>query len=191
MAKNKRDIELQAKRDELDRVAARLFLEKGYDATSMGQIALALGVAPNTLYWYYGSKDELLVGVLNHLLARSLQQIPTIHGLPLSEQMAWALSEFEQSRALITLVHARVEQSEVIRAWHDRFHQLLASATVYSLVAQGVPRERADMLATVGSFLIEGLLAHPHGEQQRKDMLEWFGESAGLGLTPSGDGVKP
>lgn len=188
MAKNKRDIELQAKRDELDRVAARLFLEKGYEATSMGQIAQALGVAPNTLYWYYGSKDELLIGVLNHLLATSLQQIPSIHGRPLSEQMAWVLGEFEQSRALITLVHARLEQSEVIRVWHDRFHQLLASATVYSLVAQGVPRQRADMLATVAGFLIEGLLAHPDSEPQRRYIIEWFAQSAGPGLPPAGDG---
>src|SRR5690606_3462050 len=115
VAKNKRDIELQVKRDELDQVAARLFLEKGYEATSMARIAQALNVAPNTLYWYYRSKDELLVGVMNHLMSQSLQQLPAINGLPLDEQMAWALREFEQSRELVATVHARLEQSEVIR----------------------------------------------------------------------------
>lgn len=178
MAKNKRDIELQVKRDELDRVAARLFLEKGYEATSMAKIAQALKVAPNTLYWYYRSKEELLVGVLNHLLSQSLQQMPSVSGLPLHEQMTWMLREFEQSRELVTTVHARLEQSEVIKAWHDRFHWLLESAVIHTLTAQGLSRDRAIMLATVGTFLVEGLLAHPHSEQQRRDILQWFVRSA-------------
>lgn len=178
MAKNKRDIELKVKRDELDQVAARLFLENGYEATSMASIAQALNVAPNTLYWYYRSKEELLVGVLNHLLSQSLQQLPSIHGLPLDEQMAWALREFEQSRELVATVHARLEQSDVIRAWHDRFHLLVESAVIHTLMTQGLPRERASMLATVGTFLVEGLLAHPHSEQQRRDILQWFASSA-------------
>ena len=44
--------------------------------------------------------------------------------------------------------------------------------------ALGVARERAAMLATVGTFLVEGLLAHPHSESQREAILQWFTESA-------------
>ena len=65
LAKNKRDIDLKVKQDELESTASRLFLSLGYDGTSMNRIARELGVAPNTLYWYYASQDELLVGVRN------------------------------------------------------------------------------------------------------------------------------
>jgi hypothetical protein len=34
------------------------------------------------------------------------------------------------------------------------------------------------MLATVGTFLVEGLLAHPHSEAQREAILQWFAVSA-------------
>jgi len=33
------------------------------------------------------------------------------------------------------------------------------------------------MLATVATFLVEGLLAHPHSKSQRNDILEWFSQN--------------
>jgi AcrR family transcriptional regulator len=178
LAKNKRDIDLKVKQDELESTATRLFLSLGYDGTSMGRIARELGVAPNTLYWYYASKDELLVGVLNRQMSQTLVRLPTIVEKSLKEKMAWALQEFEQSRELVATVHARLEQSEVIREWHDQFHRFVEAAVIHTLQADGVAKERAAMLATVGTFLVEGLLAHPHSERQREAILQWFSESA-------------
>ena len=178
MAKNKRDIDLKVKQDELESTAARLFLSLGYDGTSMSHIARELGVAPNTLYWYYASKDELLVAVLNRQMSHTLVRLPAIEDKPLKEKMAWALREFEQSRELVTTVHARLKQSAVIREWHDQFHRFVEAAVIHTLQAGGVAQERATMLATVGTFLVEGLLAHPHSERQREAILQWFTESA-------------
>lgn len=178
MAKNKRDIDPQIKKQELEETAARLFLSCGYEATSMGRIAAELGVVPNTLYWYYGSKDELLVGVLNRLLAESLRQLPAIMGLHPREQMDWALRQFEKSRPLVNTVHGRLSQSTVIRDWHERFHQGMEAAVVHVLQARGISHERARTLATVATFLVEGLLAHPHSERQRDDILDWFARCA-------------
>lgn len=177
MAKNKRNINLDIKREELNKAAERLFLEQGYEATSMSRIARELGVAPNTLYWYYASKDELLVGVLNRLLSESLEQLPRMMLAPLKEQMAWALQEFEQSRALINTVHARLEQSQVIRDWHEQFHRFIEAAVIHTLKTNGTTDHRANMLATVATFLVEGLLAHPHSKSQRNDILEWFSQN--------------
>lgn len=41
------------------RVAARLFAERGYEATSVRAIVEAAGVAKPTLYYYFGSKERL------------------------------------------------------------------------------------------------------------------------------------
>ena len=178
LAKNKRDIDLKVKQDELESTAARLFLSLGYDGTSMSRIARELGVAPNTLYWYYASKDELLVAVLNRQMSQTLVHLPTIVDEPLKDKMARALREFEQSRELVTTVHARLEQSAVIREWHDQFHRFVEAAVIHTLKADGVAQERATMLATVGTFLVEGLLAHPHSKRQREAILQWFADSA-------------
>jgi len=74
MAKNKRAVDRQLKTDEIVNAAMRLFVERGFDATSMAMIAAEADVAPNTLYWYYPSKDDILVGVLNRLVAAGLSE---------------------------------------------------------------------------------------------------------------------
>lgn len=51
------------RRDVLLREAARLFGERGYENTSMRDIAAAYGVLPGSLYHHFRSKDELFVAV--------------------------------------------------------------------------------------------------------------------------------
>jgi AcrR family transcriptional regulator len=46
------------------RVAARLFAERGFDATSVREIVEAAGVAKPTLYYYFGSKEGLAQSLL-------------------------------------------------------------------------------------------------------------------------------
>ena len=50
-----------SRRDELTREAARLFAERGFHGTSMGDLADALGVQKGSLYSLTGSKQELLL----------------------------------------------------------------------------------------------------------------------------------
>jgi len=51
---------MSARRTELTRQAARLFAEKGYHGTSIGEIAEALGVQKGSLYAHISSKQDLL-----------------------------------------------------------------------------------------------------------------------------------
>ena len=51
---------MSARRTELTRQAARLFAEKGYHGTSIGEIANALGVQKASLYAHIQSKQDLL-----------------------------------------------------------------------------------------------------------------------------------
>jgi AcrR family transcriptional regulator len=51
---------VSARRNELTREAARLFAQKGYHGTSIGEIADALGVQKGSLYAHIKSKQDLL-----------------------------------------------------------------------------------------------------------------------------------
>jgi AcrR family transcriptional regulator len=51
---------MSARRSELRREAARLFAEKGYHGTSIGDLAKALGVQKASLYAHIASKQDLL-----------------------------------------------------------------------------------------------------------------------------------
>jgi AcrR family transcriptional regulator len=51
---------MSARRAELTRVAARLFAEKGYQGTSLADLADALGMQKPSLYHHIASKEDLL-----------------------------------------------------------------------------------------------------------------------------------
>src|SRR5438270_2766660 len=51
---------MSARREELTRIAARLFAERGYQGTSLADLAEALGVQKPSLYHHIGSKEDLL-----------------------------------------------------------------------------------------------------------------------------------
>jgi TetR/AcrR family transcriptional regulator, cholesterol catabolism regulator len=51
---------VSSRRSELTRTAARLFAEKGYHGTSIGDLAEAMGVQKGSLYAHIDSKQDLL-----------------------------------------------------------------------------------------------------------------------------------
>ena len=55
-------------RQEILRTAARLFQQRGYDATSMNDVAAALKFSKGGLYHHFQSKDEILFHIMSHAL---------------------------------------------------------------------------------------------------------------------------
>ena len=51
---------MSARREELTRIAARLFAAKGYQGTSLADLAEALGVQKPSLYHHIAAKEDLL-----------------------------------------------------------------------------------------------------------------------------------
>jgi AcrR family transcriptional regulator len=55
---------MSARRSELAREAARLFAERGYHGTSIGDLAEAMGVQKGSLYHHIASKQDLLYATM-------------------------------------------------------------------------------------------------------------------------------
>src|SRR5258708_39662449 len=55
-------------RQEILRPAARLFQQRGYDATSMNDVAAALKLSKGGLYHHFQRKDEILFEIMNHTM---------------------------------------------------------------------------------------------------------------------------
>lgn len=55
-------------RQEILRTAARLFQQRGYDATSMNDVSAALKLSKGGLYYHFQSKDEILFEIMNHAM---------------------------------------------------------------------------------------------------------------------------
>ncbi len=62
------------RQDELVAAAAREFATRGYDQTTMAQLARATGQATGALYHYFGAKEQWLRAICDQLMEPLLEQ---------------------------------------------------------------------------------------------------------------------
>jgi len=100
------------KRKKLLRAGRLLFAEKGYEATSIRQIAAEGGAAAGAFYIYFHSKRQMLVVLMNELLQRlaSLNLQPTSGG----DDVRTGLRDF-----LARVFRTDREYYGVVRAWQE------------------------------------------------------------------------
>jgi AcrR family transcriptional regulator len=94
----------RAVRDELAQLAKELFVEKGYDETTIDDLAAAAGMSKRTFFRYFASKEELVFGkyeILGEQLAEDLAARPTDEPLWTSLRQAFGrVVEYCESEAL-------------------------------------------------------------------------------------------
>lgn len=172
MPRNKLAQDREEKRTEIVSAARRLFLQDGYEATSMSRLATEVGVAANTIYWYFDDKDDVLVAVLDVELADGSQAYQELRSKRVVERMLWLLDRLQQVSRLVTTVHARVALSARVHDWHERFHELIEAMIHAELEQMGVPANARDPAAKIWVFTMEGLLAHPMNKARQRAICE-------------------
>jgi TetR/AcrR family transcriptional regulator, cholesterol catabolism regulator len=79
-------------RQEILRTAARLFQQRGYDATSMNDVAAALKLSKGGLYHHFQSKDEILFEIMDHAMEITEERVlKPVRGIADSEERLRAL----------------------------------------------------------------------------------------------------
>ena len=58
-APDKREQAREERRRQILEAALRVFLDKGYHAANVSDVAAEAGVSQGTIYWYFSSKEEL------------------------------------------------------------------------------------------------------------------------------------
>jgi len=104
---------MSARREELTRIAARLFAERGYQGTSLADLAEELGVQKPSLYHHIASKEDLLWAVAwegAEAFHAALDAIPARE--PATERIRLAL------RAHLAVVSGQLDVATVfVREW--------------------------------------------------------------------------
>lgn len=80
---------------ELSHIALRMFIERGFEGTTVDEIAAAAGIGRRTLFRYFPSKSDLAWGEFDDMLARFrdvLMSLPT--QIPVREALRRAVIAF-------------------------------------------------------------------------------------------------
>jgi AcrR family transcriptional regulator len=137
-------------RQEILRTAARLFQQRGYDATSMNDVAAALKLSKGGLYHHFQSKDEILFEIMNHAMEITEERVlAPVRGIADPEQ---------RLRALIRL-HIEVVLSPVDREITVMLHE--------NHPLQPVLRKRINTLKKDYIHFVENLIAEVQKNAQR------------------------
>jgi len=136
----------QRRRHELLDAALELFSTRGYHQVSMDQIAGKAGVSKGTVYWYFDSKDDLLLGVIERehgLIGERLNEMASADAPAIEKLLrmvdigSWASPERDRLSSLVVSLMADPESELTKRV----FERLRTNIERYSGIAAGLMRE--------------------------------------------------
>lgn len=105
-----RELQAERRRAQLIETALGLFSEKGYEHTSIKDIAVAAGVAQGLIYHYFRSKEDLLIAIMERRVP--LQQIGEILAMLRDRPAAEALPMVAHSMYM-----AMTERRDLLRVF--------------------------------------------------------------------------
>jgi AcrR family transcriptional regulator len=152
--------EVLSTRERILDAALDLFIEKGYDKTSLREIAEQLGFTKAALYYHFASKDDILMALHMRLhdfgteaLVRLRDEEPSIALFAeLLEQMVGQMLDNRK----IFLLHQRNQAAfeTLHREDHDARHDDMQEQLVRVLSDARLPaRERVRMAASFGAVM--------------------------------------
>jgi TetR/AcrR family transcriptional regulator, cholesterol catabolism regulator len=186
-----------AKEQEIITVAARLFKEKGYRATTLEDIAAAVGMLKGSLYYYIRSKEELLYLVVRNPIRQAYQKLEDIvhSDAPVRTKIAQAIENHltifhEHYPHIAVYLHdfhnltQKLQQDEIETPKH--YQQLWAR-----LLLQGVKTGelRDDIDVKVAGYAVLGMCNwvyrwyNPEGDLSAEEVAAVFTKLTLEGLT--------
>ena len=194
--------ELSSVARHIARSAAKLFAERGYDATSVREIVEAAGVAKPTLYYYFRSKEGLaqallsvplagLVATLRHLVTTESDPIQCMQKV-IESHYTFCREDPDRSRFIYALLFGPL-RSEVAGELEPFKAELFGwtEAAVRRLAEVGVvKRERVDaccaafrgliVISTLDFLFKERPLGQDLASRQVHEVLHGFAEGPAL-----------
>jgi AcrR family transcriptional regulator len=178
-------------RQEILRTAARLFQQRGYDATSMNDVAAALKLSKGGLYHHFQSKDEILYEIMNHAMEITQDRVLNpVRGIADPEERLRALIRLHievvlspRDREITVMLHENHPLPPALRKRinarkKDYIHFLESLMTEVQNKAQGQARGKVSPRAA--AFALLGMINwiyqwyKPEGELQAQNLVPQF-----------------
>jgi TetR/AcrR family transcriptional regulator, regulator of mycofactocin system len=127
-------------REDLERVAMRLFSARGFDATTVDDIAVAAGIGRRTFFRYFGSKNDVVWGRFAEGLVDFRATLDAMaRGVPLGDALRRAIVAFNALPVEQVPVH-RQRMTLILTVSSLQAHSTLMYAEWRQVVAEFVAR---------------------------------------------------
>lgn len=158
----------EKRKQELIRIAYRLFVSKGYEQTSVDEIIEEAGIAKGTYYYHFESKEQMLEEVIGMMLQAEAQKAEAVlqTDLPVPEKIVGIIASIQPEQQERTIDEALHRPENLLM--HDKIRQRLFDLIVPILsrvaedgvkeglfVCDHIP-ERIRMILILSSDLFDG-----------------------------------
>jgi AcrR family transcriptional regulator len=148
-------------RDRVLQTALDLFIEQGYETTSLREIAERVGVTKAALYYHFASKEEIFRTLMHPLIEmqdramNAIREHPTLKewSTGLSALVDWLLPQrrlfelFENNQNAVRTLAAQMLEETDYAEFHEALHERLNSV----LADKAVPlADRVRMAGAIG-----------------------------------------
>lgn len=119
------------KKQELTKIAYKLFLTKGYENTSIDEIIKEAGIAKGTYYYYFASKEETLEEVINLILDNMVSRAKQVIEMP--------LTAIEKFISVIMCFKPSVEEEQLSNTIHLPENVVMHQKMNKRIITEAVP----------------------------------------------------
>lgn len=153
----------ERRKQELLQIAYRMFLQKGYEETSVDEIISQAGIAKGTYYYYFETKEQMLEEVIGMMIGQEIQAAEQIlqTDLPVPQKIVGIITSLRPATAESPIEEALMKPENIIM--HGKIQKkLIESVTplLSEVVEEGIAEgifacdhipERVRMLLVISS----------------------------------------
>ena len=157
----------ERRKQELLRIAYRMFIKKGYEETSIDEIIAEAHIAKGTYYYYFPSKEATLEEVINMMIGDEVKRAKEILSAPISvsQKLVGVITSLRPEQNESNIAHTLNQKENIVM--HEKINRRVVDEAVPLLtevVSEGIAQgmftcdhieERVRMILIMSQHLFD------------------------------------
>ena len=149
----------ERRKQELLRIAYRMFIQKGYEETSIDEIIAEAHIAKGTYYYYFPSKEATLEEVINMMIGDEVKRAKAILSAPISVP--------QKLVGVITSLRPEQNESNIANTLNQKENIVMHEKINRRVVDEAVPL----LTEVVSEGIAQGMFTCDHIEERVRMIL--------------------